>query len=423
MKNRRVASAAVASVLAAGAITPAARAQGSSELEQLKAQLQALQQKVEELEKQQAAQQETQDRTTDAIAQARANTGEWVSRFQWKGDLRYRVEGVDPEEATTDQTRQRIRARIGLTAKINDTVSGTVQLATNGGNDDPRSTNQTLGDGFDRKGIGFDLAYLEWKPGYGLSVMAGKTTQPFTKVPTFFFDNDITPEGVSMKWQQGGLFASAFGYSLGERSTASDASLLGGQVGFKQSLGGVTYTGAIGYFDVGSVEGEVTAQPNGCTSTPNPAFFGGAQGNTTVTVAGCPRLANDFNMIDIIGQAEFAVGAFPLAVFGEYVQNQEADDLDTGYALGFTVGKASNPQTWEVGYAYQSTEKDAWFGQFVDSDFGGGLTDVDGSVFRFSYAPARNWLFNGTYFLNDRFVDVGTQRDYKRYQLDMVFRF
>jgi hypothetical protein len=346
-----------------------------------------------------------------------------VSRFQWKGDLRYRVENVDPEEATTDQTRQRIRARVGLTAKINDTVSGTVQLATNGGNDDPRSTNQTLGDGWDRKSIGFDLAYLEWKPGMGLTVWAGKTPQPFTKVPTFFFDNDITPEGASVRWQQGALFASAFGYSLSERSSASDASLIGGQVGFKQAMGGVTYTGAVGYFDVGAVEGKVTAQPTACATAFNPAFFGGANGNTTVTVAGCPRLANDFNMIDVIGSAEFTLGSFPLAVFGEYVQNQEADDFDTGYALGFTVGKASNPQTWEVGYAYQSTEKDAWFGQFVDSDFAGGLTDADGSVFKFSYAPAKNWLFNGTYFLNDRFVDVGTQRDYKRYQLDMVFRF
>lgn len=359
MNNRNRTSVAVMGVLAAAALSPAAQAQNSSELEQLKAQLQALQNKVEELEKQQAAQQEAQDRTTDAVAQARANTGEWVSRFQWKGDLRYRLEGVDPEEATTDQTRQRIRARFGLTAKVNDTVSATVQLATNGGNDDPRSTNQTLGDGLDRKGIGFDLAYLEWKPGYGLSVLAGKTPQPFTKVPSYFFDNDITPEGLSARWQEGAFFATAFGYTLGERSTASDATLIGGQVGFKQAMGGVTYTGAVGYFDVGAVEGKVTAAPTGCTSSANPAFFGGAQGNTTVTVAGCPRLANDYNLINVIAQAEMTAGVFPLAVFGEYVQNQEADDLDTGYSIGFILGKASNAQTWEVGYAYQLTEKDA----------------------------------------------------------------
>ncbi len=70
-------------------------------------------------------------------------------------------------------------------------------------------------------------------------------------------------------------------------------------------------------------------------------------------------------------------------------------------------------------------EKDAQFGQFIDSDFGGGVTDVDGSVFRFGYAPAKNWLLNGTYFMNNRFVDApgATERSYDRYQIDLNFKF
>ncbi len=82
---------------------------------------------------------------------------DWASRVVWKGDFRYRHEYVDPEEAVNDQTRQRIRVRFGLTAKINDTISATLQLATNGGNNDPRSTNQTLGSGWDRKGVASTL--------------------------------------------------------------------------------------------------------------------------------------------------------------------------------------------------------------------------------------------------------------------------
>ena len=73
---------------------------------------------------------------------------------------------------------------------------------------------------------------------------------------------------------------------------------------------------------------------------------------------------------------------------------------------GFTFGKASDPRSFEFGYAYQVAEKDAQFGQFVDSDFGGGVTDVDGSVVRIGYAPAKNWILNGAYFLNNRFVDA-----------------
>ena len=38
------------------------------------------------------------------------------------------------------------------------------RLATNGGSGDPRSTNQTLGEGWTRKGIAVDLAYVDWKP-------------------------------------------------------------------------------------------------------------------------------------------------------------------------------------------------------------------------------------------------------------------
>jgi hypothetical protein len=424
--KRSLISAAVASALMAAAMSPDASAQSSSDLEALKAQLQALQNKVQELEKQQATQQEAQDRTTDVIAQSRAasaSTGDWASRFQFKGDFRYRYENIDPEEAITDQSRQRIRARFGFSAKINDQVSGVIQLATNGGNNDPRSTNQTIGSGFDRKGIAIDLAYVDWKAFAGTNIQLGKVPQPFFKVGSYFWDNDITPEGVAVKYANGPIFATAYGFQLGELSTASDPTLMGGQIGIKQPMGAVTFTGAVGYYDVGTVQNKVTAAPTGCTSTANPAFFGGSQGNTTVTVGGCPRLLNDYNIVNVVGQADFKAGGFPMAVFAEYLQNTDADDFDTGYSAGVTLGKASDAHTWEVGYIYQKAEKDSQFGQFIDSDFGGGITDTDGSVFRFSYAPLKNWLFNGTYFMNSRFNDVGTERDYDRYQLDFAYKF
>ncbi len=95
----------------------------------LKAQLEALQAKVQELEKQQKSQAETVDKTTDMVRTGQVEAPEWASRFTWKGDLRYRHENVDPEEAVKDQTRHRVRARFGFVAKVNDSVTGTVQLA------------------------------------------------------------------------------------------------------------------------------------------------------------------------------------------------------------------------------------------------------------------------------------------------------
>jgi regulator of replication initiation timing len=351
---------------------------------------------------------------------------DWASRISFKADTRYRYESVDPE-AAVEQQRQRIRARFAMTAKINDTLSGTIGLATNGGTGDPRSTNQTLGEGWTRKGIGLDLAYVDWKPVDSFGMSFGKMPQPWYKVSGYFFDNDINPEGIAARFGSGMFFASAFSMALSERGTASDASLLGGQLGLTGQIGGMKLTGALGYFDVASVQGEVTTTIAALPCTANPAFFGGPQGNTTVNIAplGCPTLLNDFNMIEALAQAEFTIANQPLQIFAQYVQNEEANDLDNGWFAGFNWGKASAARSWEFGYAYGVIEKDAMFGQFVDSDWAGGTTDAEGSVFKVGFAPAKNWVLNGTYFMNQRFVDApgAIQRGYDRYQVDLNWKF
>ena len=358
-----------------------------------------------------------------AEAERISKAAEWASRISWKADLRYRHEFLDPEEAADDQTRHRVRARFGMTGKINDTLAATIQIATNGANNDPRSTNQTLGEGSTRKGVGIDLAYVDWKPVDGLSLQAGKMPLPWYRTPGLLWDGDITPEGMAAKYTRGPFFASAFGYWLSERSTASDATLLGGQLGLTGNLGAARLTGAVGYYDYGGVEGQITTLATGCV--PNSVFFGGPQGNTTVLDGVCATLAYDFNVIEGLVQADMTIGTLPLTLFAQYLQNQEADELDTAYNAGFALGKAGNPRSWEFAYFYQSVEKDSQFGQFTDSDFGGGVTDTEGSVLRVGYAPAKNWVLNGTYFMNDRFVDApgAIESDYDRYQLDLNFKF
>ena len=441
------------SIAVAGVLAAPAYAQQAPSNEEILRQLQALGQRVEKLEQDNTAlrteneelraKNDRIEATTEylrdnasatrkqlaeegpkvAEADRISKAAEWASRISWKADLRYRHEFLDPEEASDDQTRHRVRARFGLSGKINDTVSATIQLATNGNNNDPRSTNQTLGEGNSRKGIALDLAYVDWKPVDGFSLIAGKQPQPWVKPPGLLWDGDITPEGMAVKYAKGAFFANAYGFWLSERSAASDATMLGGQLGLTGNIGSAKLTGAIGYYDLGSVEGKVTTT-NTTPCAANPVFFGGPQGNTTVlNDSGCPVLANDFNIIEGLVQADLNVGRYPLTLFAHYLQNQEAEDLDTAWNAGFALGKAGNPKTWELGYFYQVVEKDSQFGQFTDSDFGGGVTDTEGSVIRFGYAPAKNWVLNGTYFLNQRFIDVGTERDYDRYQIDLNFKF
>ena len=77
-------------------------------------------------------------------------------------------------------------------------------------------------------------------------------------------------------------------------------------------------------------------------------------------------------------------------------------------------------------------EKDALFGQYIDSDLGAGNTDAKGHAFKFAYAFAKNWTLNTTYILNKTNLDVPTtvagvgsvfDRDYKRLQVDLNFKY
>ena len=134
--------------------------------------------------------------------------------------------------------------------------------------------------------------------------------------------------------------------------------------------------------------------------------------------------------MQIQGQADFAIGKLPVNVFVDYMMNTEAEvnttagkKLDSAWAAGITLGRAVEPKTWEVGYTYQTAEKDSVFAQFHDSDFGGNLLDSKGHGFKVGYAPAINWTLNGTYYVNERFMDVGTPRDYTRLMLDLNYKF
>ena len=218
-------------------------------------------------------------------------------------------------------------------------------------------------------------------------------------------------------------FGSAYGYWITEISGAettrtADTMLFGGQVGARIPLGASTLTITGNYYDLAAGQGRA------------PFFNAVANGNTTVNVGTPPTavLLNDYQVFGLSGQFDTMLGSLPLQVWADFAQNQDPDDLDTAWAAGVLFGKASNPKTWEAGFAYEKLEKDALFGQLVDSDFGAGNTDVQGWVVRGAYAPVRNWTLNVTYFINQRNVDVAnsagqTEVDYNRLQLDFNVKF
>jgi hypothetical protein len=143
----------------------------------------------------------------------------------------------------------------------------------------------------------------------------------------------------------------------------------------------------------------------------------------------------------------------PISVWANFAQNNAAekgstgpgvtdrwvdDTLDTAYAAGVSIGRASNPKTWNAAAWYQSLDANSLFGQFVDSDFGDGRTDSEGWVLRGAYAPVRNFNVQATYFINTINKDVapvrggvtsatlyetGNDMDYDRLQIDLNYKF
>lgn len=458
MRNTLIATA-VAAALGLAAMDVTAQARGTAtkaEVEAIQAQMDALAQRLNRLEAANGALQsenaalkaevERRDAETEYLkAQAkdlreeaaiasneisRVKGADWATKIKARGDLRYRHETIKTErvvgsgatavvEDAADRNRDRIRARIGFDGKMTDSVSVTTLLATGG--DDPRSSNQTLGSSGTRKSIGLDMAYVDWKFMPSANLVLGKQPWPFWRPgQSLFFDSDYNAEGGAVRYEQGMLFGSAYGWWLTEQYNAdpnlenSDANVFGLQVGLKFPLFGGETRLAAQYYDCGA------CQEN------SPLYNNNANGNTTFRVGtGTTNyLTYDYEILEFAAQVGLTLFDQPFAFWANYAQNLAADvDYDEAYGIGVLLGKASNPHTWEAGLLYQSIDQDALFGQFIDSDFGDGRTDSEGWVLKAGYAPVRNITFNATYFLNTLDKDLGTELDFDRLQLDLNYKF
>ncbi len=456
MRNLLITSA-IATILSSAPV--GAMATGSDDLAQIREQLQVLMQRVDKLEQENVELQNENERLksqTDylksetkglrkdaanaAVDAVKVKGADWASKVAITGDLRYRYEMIQDEttnaagvQSTADRYRDRIRARLYTTVKATDAITLGFGITTTEGGD-PRSGNQTLTNTFSRKSVELDTAYFDWKFADWGDLIGGKMKQPFFRAgQTLFWDNDINPEGLAVQLNDGMFFGSAYYYWLNEASgpqdtTTSDTTLLGAQIGVKLPVGGSSLTLAAHYYDLiaGQFRSPFFVAPGATLGA------GNANGNTTCTVALCgvaaPTLAFDYNVANVSAQFDTTLGTLPFQIWADYAKNTDPDDFNTAWAAGVVLGKASNYRTWELGALYQKLDKDALFGQLVDSDFAGGVTDVEGWVFKAAYAPVRNWALNTTYFLNKRNVEVANAAgfrnvDYDRLQVDFNVKF
>lgn len=135
------------------------------------------------------------------------------------------------------------------------------------------------------------------------------------------------------------------------------------------------------------------------------------------------RYVFDYEIFEFYGELGFQLGDRPAMVFADYVKNSDADEFDTGWAVGGKYGKAGDRGTWELGYVYQDLEADAVIGLLTDSDFGGGGTDVKGHKIMGGYGLGKGWKLNFTYFINEIGENAGNEHDYDRLMLDIGFKY
>jgi hypothetical protein len=91
---------------------------------------------------------------------------------------------------------------------------------------------------------------------------------------------------------------------------------------------------------------------------------------------------------------------------------------------GVRLGSAKKKASWQVAYQYEELEANATLGEMTDSDFGGGGTDVKGSVISGQYMITDNWYAGSTYhFDQNQGVDLGKNASYSRFQLDTGLKY
>jgi hypothetical protein len=380
--------------------------------------------------------------------QVKSGMPDWVTALKINGDFRGRFESFFSEnEAFVERSRWRYRLRLGVTATIQDNFEAGVRFTsgeptgTLGG--DPISGNATGRDNAAKKFVYLDLAYGRWTfvnaKGITGTLSVGKIENPFV-FSDLMFDADYTPEGggLNMTYNLNDVHALKFNggaFLLDELAAdAQDPFLYGGQVRWdaKWSPKLNTSVGA-SMLTILNDENLITANvPNiNAGNTRNAATAPAVNFNPVVVDAAITYSLESF---------PFYSGAFPIRLFGEYINNLATDDRNIGWQAGLVVGKSGKRNTWDLTYRYKYLGGDMWYEELVDSDFGafyevaspnsglsgyGAGTNLRGHAVRAAYSPTDALTLTVSYYraFNINESPAGSESDMSRLQVDASLKF
>ncbi len=337
----------------------------------------------------------------------------WLSRLEWSGDLRGRLENFWYEEDpfgvdTENRTRARYRLRVGARAKINEIVTAGFRVAS-GTAGDNRSTNETFGqeDDFGPDPIFIDQAYIELAmpkrflaEGTTVKSIIGKQANPFLwKYGKDFmiWDNDITPEGVALQvtgapFENVSLFGNAGYFIADENAATEDPHVLGVQAGFGVSpLPCLELGGRASYYDWESL---------------NAAFMDRSANDGSIIP---DTDTNDYKVVELAGYAKIKTfEQWPILLYGQFAQNFDAPDVagngnqDQGWGGGIEIGDKKRVM---IGAGYYYLEANFSPAQYTDSDLFDGFTNRKGFLVYAAREIFANTELGMTFFSGDAIED------------------
>ncbi|MFT3858878.1 MAG: putative porin [Aquabacterium sp.] len=349
------------------------------------------------------------------------------------------------------RSRERIRLRLGLTAKVSDEVGVGVRLATGNGTDRV-STNQTLGQNFNKYQLFVDRAFVKLDPLEWLSVRAGRIPNPWFSTDMIWSEN-LNFEGLASTatwWSEDrawGPFATVGWFPVSEQLQGLRArkTLAGVQVGSFMQLDERTKVKVgLAYYRYRNIEGRedtsytadglggFIADPVGSGLHEYPVGLR-QKGNTVFETqpGGDPALAPVWGLayrfapVALTASAEFShFSPYALTLSGEYVYNTDFDAADfrrragSGFAgvdpggkrdgyqlrMGFGWPEVDEFGKWQVNLTYRHLGSDAVLDAFTDSDLGLGGTNLKGYSLGVNYGLARNTSL-GLRYLSAKSID------------------
>jgi hypothetical protein len=326
-----------------------------------------------------------------------------LGNFNFTGDVRLRYEPFF-QDAVPRRQRERARARLNLTGKVTDEVSGGVSFAT-GSLDDVNSTNQTLTGFFTRKTVGFDKYFLTYKPNWfkPLTLQGGKVTYPWYRTP-LTFDNDVNPEGFAQTLSFNmkspmlkNITLVGFQLPFNESSGGYDSFIFGGQLQTRWKLsdraGLGLYAAGVNFNRADPIAVAIAAG----TLRPSLANSNTFRRNAAGDVIG---YESKFAYLDLIAVVDYKWSArWPMALTFNFVNNTRAATQErSAYMAEVAFGQLKEAKDVQFGYSYWWLEKDAVIGAFNESDLRAS-TNVKNHRVQLGYQSLNNVTLQWTMWL------------------------